>query len=117
MLDAYTFVPAHRGRFTSVSSPGAVARPQAVDARRSPRYHALLAALGEQMGHPVALNTSLNAPGMTIAWDLPQVVDDCAVLGVNAAWIDGLLVEGPALRAAAGTLARHPMAAAHANGG
>lgn len=117
VLDTCTSVPAHRGRFASASSPGAWARPQAVNARRSPRHHALLAARGKRMGHPVALDTSLNALGMTIARDLPRVVDDCVVRGVSAAWMGGVRVEGAALRAAAGTPARHPVAAAHAKGG
>lgn len=97
MLDAYTFRPEFRETFRSVSTPGGLARPQAVAARTSPRFHELLRAFGNRTGHPVLLNTSLNAPGKTIAFDLEQVVEDCVALGLDAAIVDGMVVEQAAL--------------------
>jgi predicted NodU family carbamoyl transferase len=97
MLDAYTFRPEFRQTFRSVSTPGGLARPQAVGASTSPRFHELLRAFGNRTGHPVLLNTSLNAPGKTIAFDLEQVVEDCVALGLDAAIVDGMVVEQAAL--------------------
>lgn len=99
MLDAYTFRSEHRPAFRSVSTPAGHARPQAVDRGMSPRFHDLLTAIGRETGHPVVLNTSLNAPCKPIAYDLVQVLDDCYELGLDAAVIDGMLVERDAIAA------------------
>jgi len=100
MLDSYRFRPEHRPRFASVSSPDGVSRPQAIDG--SDRFlFDVLHELGARSGHPVVLNTSLNAPGCPIAFDLRQVIDDCNMLGVDAAVLDGILFEREHLREAA----------------
>lgn len=91
MLDTYRLRPSLRGLLASVSSPDGVARPQAVEAATHPFFDRLLREMGRLTGHPVVLNTSLNAPGLTIALDLDQVLADCADLGV------GTLVAGDTL--------------------
>lgn len=93
MLDAYDIRSAYRSLLSAVSSPDGICRPQAVIPEQNPWYHDLLLAFGKLTGHPVILNTSLNAPGRPIAYDLAQVIADCAVLGVDAAVLDGYLVE------------------------
>lgn len=93
MLDAFRIVPHYRSLLASVSSPDGTSRPQAVHAHLSPWYHSLLSAMGHRTGHPIVLNTSLNAPGLTIALDLYQSFEDCLALGIDAAVVDGFLIE------------------------
>lgn len=100
MLDSYRLRPEHRARLASVSGPDGVSRPQAIDRNRDPFLFEVLREIAARSGHPVVLNTSLNAPGCPIAFDLRQVIDDCNVLGVDAAVLDGMLVERDALREA-----------------
>lgn len=59
-----------------------------MDAATDPFLYQVCCELGRLTGDPVLLNTSLNAPGRTIAHDLTQVVDDSIELGVDAVVID-----------------------------
>jgi carbamoyltransferase len=91
MLDSFTLRPALRGVLSSVASPDGVSRAQAVAPDSSPWLYGLLNAIGAQGGRPVVLNTSLNAPGLPIAFDCAQVIDDARALG-----LDALVVREPA---------------------
>jgi len=93
MLDCMQFCPEHRDQLQAVVSPNGSCRPQSVDRHHHPWFHDLLIAFGHLTGHPVLLNTSLNAPGRTIAYDLAQVISDCADLQVDAVVIDSVVVE------------------------
>jgi predicted NodU family carbamoyl transferase len=107
MLDAYHLKPKYRALLSSVSSPDGTARPQAVISEKSPWYYDLLLALGSHTGHPIVLNTSLNAPGKTIAFDLTQSLQDCAALGVDAAVIDGAVLDKDTIIRLATSLSSH----------
>ena len=91
MLDSFTLRPALRGVLSSVASPDGVSRAQAVERSSSRWLYALLEALGARSGRPVVLNTSLNAPGLPIAFDCRQTLDDARALG-----LDALVVREPA---------------------
>jgi carbamoyltransferase len=106
MLDAFRVRPGLRSLLSSVTSPDGTSRPQAVERGLSPWYYDLLQEMGRLTGHPVVLNTSLNAPGLPIALDLRQALDDAVALGVDALVADGALVPGAALPAAAERMAR-----------
>jgi len=93
MLDCMHLRPEHRAELPAVVTADNSCRPQSVDAHRHPWFHDLLTAFGQLTGHPVLLNTSLNAPGRPIAYDLAQVMCDCNELGVDAAIVDGAVVE------------------------
>ena len=97
MLDSFSIIPHYRSLLTAVSSPDGTSRPQAVYSHQNPWYYDLLKTLGSLTGHPVVLNTSLNAPGLPIAFDLSQSLKDCEVLGIDAAVISGMLLERDAI--------------------
>ncbi|MGW6455350.1 carbamoyltransferase C-terminal domain-containing protein [Streptomyces sp. NPDC055078] len=89
MLDSYRVRPEARDRLSSVTGPDGVSRPQAIDASADPFLHEVCREMGRLTGDPVLLNTSLNAPGRTIAHDLTQVVADVGELGLDALVVDG----------------------------
>lgn len=93
MLDSYRFKKRYASRFSSVTDHKGDARPQSVNAENNPLFYRILQAMGQVSGHPVLLNTSLNAPGMTIAFDFVQVVKDCLDLGCNGILIDGVAID------------------------
>ncbi|MCX4824571.1 hypothetical protein OG883_32885 [Streptomyces sp. NBC_01142] len=93
MLDSYRVRPEFRGRLTSVTGPDGVARPQCVDPDSDPFLYEVCQELGRLCGDPVLLNTSLNAPGRTIAHDLGQVVEDVVELGLDALVIDDSFID------------------------
>lgn len=101
MLDSYRLLPAFRSVLSAVSSPDGTTRPQAVHRSRDPWYADLLHALGAVTGHPVVLNTSLNGPGLPIAFDLNQVLADCVSLNLDAAIIDGVILDRQLIQAGA----------------
>ncbi|MDQ3761805.1 MAG: hypothetical protein M3460_08920 [Actinomycetota bacterium] len=93
MLDSYRARPRFRRLLSSVTGPDGIARAQSVDAATDPFLHQVCYELGRLTGDPVLLNTSLNAPGRTIAYDLTQVVDDSIELGVDAVVVDGAFLD------------------------
>jgi carbamoyltransferase len=97
MLDAFRVRHGLRGLLTSVTSPDGTSRPQAVERELSPWYYDLLQEMGRLTGHPIVLNTSLNAPGLPIALDMRQVLSDSITLGVDALVVDGALLPGTQL--------------------
>lgn len=82
MLDAFRLRPQLRGLLAAVSGPDGMSRPQAV--RTDDEFlTSVCTELGSATGHPVVLNTSLNAPGKTIAHDLQQVIADADALELD----------------------------------
>jgi carbamoyltransferase len=55
-----------RDAMPAITHVDGTARIHVVDAAANPSYHQLLAALGEQTGHPIVLNTSFNLKGEPI---------------------------------------------------
>lgn len=94
MLDAYCLVPQYRNLLSAVSSPDGVSRPQAIGHGKDqdPWLCDLLREMAAITGHPVILNTSLNAPGMPIALNASQVLLDCEKLDLDAVICDGVLL-------------------------
>lgn len=83
-------------RIPAVVHADGTARVQAIDARQQPELHALLEAVGELVGVPILLNTSLNLAGEPIVESPADAVDlfarsrlDALVLG------DRLLTKAP----------------------
>lgn len=91
MLDTFSVAPDFRQLLWTVSSPDGFVRPQAVEEWENPWLYSLLREVGASTGHPVILNTSLNAPGLPIALDASQVLEDCATLQLDAVLCDGVL--------------------------
>lgn len=83
MLDAFQVLPRFRNALAAVTSPDGLSRAQAVDQASRPELHSVIKSLGALSGHPIVLNTSLNAPGLPIAFDVDQVSSDCDALGVR----------------------------------
>jgi predicted NodU family carbamoyl transferase len=98
MLDSFRVRPAFRALLSSVTSPDGYSRAQALDHRLDPWFHELLSEFGAITGHPILLNTSLNAPGRAISHDLQQAIEDCRVLGLDAAVVDNVLIEASDLQ-------------------
>jgi carbamoyltransferase len=63
MSGVFPVRPEWRARLAAVTHVDGTARVQAVDAKSSPRFHALLLAFGARTGIPVLLNTSFNLAG------------------------------------------------------
>lgn len=100
MLDAFRLRPQVRGVLAAVSGPDGVSRPQAVPAADD-LLLAVCAEIGAATGHPVVLNTSLNAPGKTIAHDLQQVLTDADVLGLDHLVVGDTILDRPQIAALA----------------
>jgi len=93
MTVAYEVPDRHRGRIPSVVHVDGTTRPQTVSARVQPRYHRLLARLGEQHGDAVVLNTSLNVKGEPIACTPADALRCFYSSGIDALAIEGFWVE------------------------
>lgn len=59
-------------------------RPQVVDAKQNPAYHALLEELGRETGHEVVLNTSFNVRGKPIVLGPREAIATFASTGLDA---------------------------------
>lgn len=68
------------------------ARVQTVDARRQPRFHALLTEFGRRTGFPVLLNTSFNVRGEPIVCTVADALGCFLRTGIDLLVVDGILV-------------------------
>ncbi len=79
--------PAGRDALPATTHADGTARVQVVHPERSPRYHALLEAVGERTGHPCVLNTSFNLKGEPIVASPMQALATLERCGIDALYL------------------------------
>jgi carbamoyltransferase len=74
------------------------ARIHVVEESANPRYHKLLAALGEKTGHPIVLNTSFNLKGEPIVSSPVSALATFMRCGLDVLYIDSFRIDKANMR-------------------
>jgi carbamoyltransferase len=93
MLTSCGVLPERVAEVPAVVHADGSCRPQLVERDVDPRYHALLTALGEATGTPVAINTSFNLRGQPIVCGPADAMVAFATSGLDAVFLESFLVE------------------------
>jgi carbamoyltransferase len=87
------FLPEAAARVPGVVHHDGTGRLQSVTREWNPRFHALVSAFYDITGVPVLLNTSFNVMGKPIAHSVEDVLAVFCTSGIDAVFIDDLLIE------------------------
>jgi carbamoyltransferase len=100
MIMAAQVLPSMRERLPAITHVDGSSRPQTVRREQNPEYYALIEAFGDLTGFYVLVNTSFNNDGEPIVETYEDAVISLCLTGLDHLYVDGLLVEPPADRAA-----------------
>ena len=92
MIVAYDATDACRDHLGAIVHVDGTVRPQVVEAETNPRFHALIAAVGRETGHPVVLNTSFNVRGEPIICTPQEAIRGFFSTGLEALVIGNSVV-------------------------
>lgn len=100
MIMAAQVRPEMRDRLPAITHVDGSSRPQTLRRAQNPDYYALIEAFGDLTGVYVLVNTSFNNDGEPIVETYEDAVISLCLTGLDYLYVDGLLVEPPADRAA-----------------
>ena len=100
-----------RAAMPAITHVDGTARIHVVEESANPRYHKLLAALGEKTGHPIVLNTSFNLKGEPIVHSPISALATFMRCGIDVLYIDSFRIDKADMRGLERVAGKSAMAA------
>jgi carbamoyltransferase len=98
----------YRSQLPAITHVNGTARVQTVHRSGNCEFHSLLGAVGKRSGREMVVNTSFNVKGQPIVNTPREAIETYLNTGIDALFLDDILIQRSASAAPVGTVAQHP---------